>query len=81
MFAYTLFSAGLTLPVLFGFWKDRLGLNTGGAAAGMIGGSAVVVAAQLAGWSSDLVVAGGLGSSCVLLFAFSILTRRRGTSE
>ena len=79
MFAYTLFSAGLTLPVLFGFWKDKLRLKAAGAAAAMLGGAAAVIATQLAGWHANLVVASGLGSSCALLFAFSLLTHRRGT--
>ncbi len=76
-FAYTLFSAGLSLPVLLGFWRDKLRLNTAGAAASMLGGAGAVVLATVARWPAELVTAGGLGSSCALLFAVSFVTRRR----
>jgi len=76
MFAYTLFSAGLALPLLFGFWRARLRLNTAGAAASMVGGAAVVLAGTAAGWPPELVTSGGLAASCVLLFAVSLIGRR-----
>jgi SSS family solute:Na+ symporter len=77
-FAYTLFSAGLTVPVLFGFWRERLRLTKAGASASMLGGAATVIVAQAAGWGPDQIVAGGLGISCALLFLVSFLTHGSG---
>lgn len=80
-FAYTLFSAVLTLPILFGFWKSRLRLTTAGAAAAMGGGAVVVLATQISGWGVEQVIVGGLASSSILLFAVSLITHRRGSSK
>ncbi|HUX08804.1 MAG TPA: sodium:solute symporter family protein [Acidobacteriota bacterium] len=74
-FAYAFFSAGLTLPVLFGFWRERLGLNTAGAAASMAGGAIAVILGRVSGYSSELVSAGGLAASLILLFAVSNIWR------
>jgi solute:Na+ symporter, SSS family len=38
MWAYTIFTAGVILPIAFGFFKDRLKLTAGGALAAIIGG-------------------------------------------
>ncbi len=75
LFAYAFFSAGLTLPVLFGFWRERLGLNTAGAAASMAGGAIAVILGKVSGLSSELVSVGGLAASLILLFAVSYLWR------
>jgi SSS family solute:Na+ symporter len=71
LFAYAFFSAGLTLPLILGFWRDRLKLNTAGAAASMAGGAAAVVIGRVAALPAELVSAGGLATGLVLLFGVS----------
>lgn len=74
-FAYTLFSAGLTIPVLLGFWRHTLRLNTAGAVAAMLGSALAVLSGTALGWQAEYVTACGLGTSCILLFAVSLSTR------
>ena len=47
LLAYTVYSAGVILPVLFGFFKDRLKLNSAGAMASLIGGGGLALYAKL----------------------------------
>jgi len=77
VFAYSLFSAALTIPILFGFWRARLGLTSSGAAAAMLGGAATVVLCTLAGLPGQNGSLGGLAVSCLLLFGVSALARRQ----
>ena len=71
LFAYTLFSVSLVLPILFGFWRKRLLLNRIGAIAAMAGGAAIVILGTTLGWPSTTVTLAGLGSCVVLLFCGS----------
>jgi len=70
-FAYTLFSAALTLPILLGFWRHRLRISTLGAGAAMAGGAITVVVSTLMGLPAAWVPGVGLGTCCALLFAVS----------
>jgi SSS family solute:Na+ symporter len=74
-FAYAFFSACLTLPVILGFWRDSLKLNTAGAAAAMAGGAIAVIAGKVVVLPAEMVSAGGLAAGLVLLFAVSYLWR------
>lgn len=47
MFAYTIFAAGVIIPVFFGFYKDKLNVNSIGALSAMIGGGAVALISKL----------------------------------
>jgi len=72
MIAYTVFTGGLLLPVMAGFFKDRLGLTSSGALAALVGGGATAI---LIGQKYPLL---GMAVSAVLLFGVSWLERRFG---
>lgn len=72
-FAYTLFSAALTLPILLGFWRHRLRISTLGAGAAMAGSAITVVVSTLMGLPAVWVPGVGLGTCCALLFAVSFV--------
>ncbi|MHC1630987.1 MAG: sodium:solute symporter family protein [Methanotrichaceae archaeon] len=63
--AYTVFAGGLILPVIAGFYKDRLGLTSEGALAALVGGGTV---ALLFGQRWPLL---GMAVSALLLFGVS----------
>jgi SSS family solute:Na+ symporter len=69
MIAYTVFTSGLLLPVITGFYKERLGITSSGALAALVGGG---VTAILLGQSYPLM---GMAVSAVLLFGISWLER------
>lgn len=77
LFSYTLFSVSLVPPILLGFWRDRLKITRSGAIAAMVTGALVVLIAQIAGLVPDLVMLAGLVSSCILLFAISLISRKK----
>ncbi|MGB7545915.1 MAG: sodium:solute symporter family protein, partial [Methanothrix sp.] len=72
MIAYTVFTGGLLLPVVAGFFKDRLGLTPSGALAALVGGGATAI---LIGQKYPLL---GMAVSAVLLFGVSWPERRFG---
>jgi SSS family solute:Na+ symporter len=67
MKAYTIFTSGLLVPVLAGFYREKLNLTSTGALAALAGGGGTAV---LLGQKYPLL---GLGVSAVLLFAVSWL--------
>ncbi|VVB72230.1 Sodium:solute symporter family protein [uncultured archaeon] len=67
--AYNVFTSGLLLPVVCGFYKERLGLTSSGALSALIGGGAT---ALLAGQSYPLL---GMAVSALFLFGVSWLER------
>lgn len=67
LIAYTVFTGGLLVPVIAGFYKDRLGLTSTGALAALVGGG---IAAILFGQTYPLL---GMAVSAVLLFTVSRL--------
>lgn len=73
---YTIFTGGMLVPVVAGFYKDQLGLTPTGALAAMIGGGAAALAY---GHSYPLA---GMCVSAVLLLLVSFLDRslKRGSS-
>jgi SSS family solute:Na+ symporter len=86
LLAYTIFTSGIVVPVVAGFYKDRLKLNSAGAIAAIIGGGGTALAInrlQAAGWLEvqhlELV---GFGVCIVLLFGVSLITGgRRGNRD
>ncbi|MDD2836637.1 MAG: sodium:solute symporter family protein, partial [Methanothrix sp.] len=70
LIAYTVFTSGLLLPTVAGFYKERLGLTSGGALCALVGGGTT---ALFLGQSRPLL---GMAVSGVLLLAVSYLERR-----
>jgi SSS family solute:Na+ symporter len=80
LFAYTIFTCGLVVPVIAGFYKDKLKVTPLGALFALIGGGVVGLLGKIPGL--DIPIKGDLGligfaASAVLLFAVSYLGRRR----
>jgi len=69
LMAYTVFSSGLLLPVVAGFYRERLRLTSDGALAGLIGGGAAALM-----WGQDYPLL-GLAVSAALLFSVSWLKK------
>jgi len=80
LFAYTIFTCGLVVPVIAGFYKDRLKVTPQGALAALIGGGIVGLMGKIPGLNvplkGDLGLI-GFAVSAVLLFGVSFLTKKR----
>lgn len=74
LFAYTIYTSGVILPVLFGFFKDRLKVTTVGALAALIGGGATGLISKL--WAIKYLDLGALLLSGVLLLVVSFIDNR-----
>ncbi|MDD1760916.1 MAG: sodium:solute symporter family protein [Methanothrix sp.] len=70
LIAYTVFTSGLLLPVIAGFFKDRLGLTPNGALAALVGGGATAI---FLGQKYPLL---GMAVSAAFLLGASWLDRR-----
>jgi SSS family solute:Na+ symporter len=68
--AYSIFTGGMLVPTIAGFYRDRLGVRPKGAFCSLIGGGTV---ALLIGKSYPLA---GMAVSFILLFAVSFIDRR-----
>lgn len=80
LFAYTIFTCGLVVPVIAGFYKDRLKVTPRGALAALIGGGVIGLMGKIPGLDIPLKEDLGLigfAVSAVLLFGVSFLTRKR----
>jgi len=69
LLAYTIYSAGLVIPILFGFHAERLGLNAAGAMIAIAGGGVTGLILKLSGYSGLLLCT--IPLSVALLFAGS----------
>ena len=80
LFAYTVYTSGLILPVIAGFYKDRLKVTPAGALAAVIGGGSAALVIKLFGISTLLGVKylelGGLLFGALLLFVVSLIDNR-----
>jgi SSS family solute:Na+ symporter len=80
LFAYTVFTCGLVVPVIAGFYKYKLRVTPQGALAALIGGGTIGLIGKIPGLEiplkGDLGLI-GFGASGVLLFGVSYLGRRR----
>ncbi|MCK9566855.1 MAG: hypothetical protein M0Q43_12510 [Methanothrix sp.] len=70
LIAYTVFTSGLLLPVVAGFYRDRLGLTPSGALAALIGGGLTAI---FLGQTYPML---GMAVSAVFLFGVSWLERQ-----
>ena len=80
MFAYTIFTCGLVVPVVAGFYKEKLKVTPRGALAALIGGGVIGLIGKIPGL--DIPLKGDLGLigfavSGVLLFGVSFLDLKR----
>jgi SSS family solute:Na+ symporter len=74
LFAYTVYTSGLILPVLAGFYKDKLKVTPVGALAAIIGGGGVALVSKL--MAIKYLDLGSLLLSGVLLFLVSYIDNR-----
>jgi SSS family solute:Na+ symporter len=80
LFAYTVFTCGLVVPVIAGFYKGKLKVTPQGALVALIGGGIIGLLGKIPGL--DIPLKGDLGLvgfavSAILLFGVSFLTRKR----
>jgi len=82
LLAYTVFTSGVVIPVLAGFYRDRLRVNSAGAIAAIVGGGGTALAINRLQAADMLHVERlelvGLGVCVVLLFGVSWLVRAAG---
>jgi SSS family solute:Na+ symporter len=74
LFAYTVFTGGVIIPVLAGFYKDKLKLTSVGAIFAIVGGGLAALLSKLA--AIPYLDIGSLLISLVLLFLVSYIDRR-----
>ncbi|MFC1847113.1 sodium:solute symporter [Chloroflexota bacterium] len=74
LFAFTVYTGGIILPVLAGFYKDKLKVNATGALIALIGGGSAALVSKI--WSIKYLDLAALLICAVLLFAASFLSRR-----
>lgn len=71
LLGYTVYSAGLVVPILMGFYVDRFGLNAAGAVTAVMGGGISGLTMKLGGYDSLLLYT--IPLSAVLLFVGSYI--------
>jgi len=74
LFAYTVYTCGVTLPVMAGFYKNRLGVTPLGALAALIGGGSIGLISKL--FDIKYLDLGALLISGLLLFVVSFIDNR-----
>ena len=82
LFAYTIFTCGLVVPVIAGFYREKLKLSPLGALAALIGGGLVGLTGKIPALAIPLKEDLGLigfGVSAILLFGVSLLHRKRSS--
>ncbi|HUX48732.1 MAG TPA: sodium:solute symporter family protein [Dehalococcoidia bacterium] len=82
LFAYTVFTCGLVVPVIVGFYKHKLKVTPRGALAALIGGGIIGLLGKIPGL--DIPLKGDLGLigfavSAILLFGVSLLDPKRSS--
>ncbi len=88
LFAFTVYTCGVTLPVIFGFFKDKLRITPNGALAALIGGGGLGLFSKMTSYIDDWFNLDGtlasikhlelwaLGLSVLLLFLISFIDNR-----
>lgn len=71
---YSVFVAGLIIPIICGFYQKQLKVNSAGAVASMIGGGSITLIGNLLHYQYSILF--GLGISILLLFLSSFLMKR-----
>lgn len=74
LFAYTVYTAGIILPVIIGFYKDRLRVTPLGALVAIIGGGVAALTSKIL--EIEYLDLGSLGISVSLLFLVSFWDNR-----
>jgi len=74
LFAYTIYTCGLILPVIAGFYKDKLKVTSAGALAAIVGGGSTALASKL--FDITYLDLGGLLISGLLLFLVSFVDNK-----
>jgi SSS family solute:Na+ symporter len=74
LFAYTVYTCGVIMPVIFGFYRNRLKITSNAALTAIIGGGATALISKI--WSIKYLDLGGLAFSIVLLIAVSAIENR-----
>jgi len=82
LFAYTIFTCGLVVPVIAGFYKEKLKVTPQGALAALIGGGVTGLMGKIPGL--DIPLKGDLGLigfavSAILLFGVSFLDLKKSS--
>lgn len=82
LFAYTIFTCGVVIPVIAGFYKERLKVTPQGALAALIGGGVIGLLGKIPGL--DIPLKGdlpllGFAVSAILLFGVSFIKRKTGS--
>lgn len=82
LFAYTIFTCGLVVPVIAGFYKEKLKVTPRGALAALIGGGVIGLMGKIP--ALDIPLKGDLGLigfavSAILLFGVSYLDLKRSS--
>jgi len=73
LLAYTIFTSGIVIPVLAGFYREKLRVNSLGALAAIVGGGATALVVKLK--DIDNLELLGLGVCVLLLFGVSWIAR------
>jgi SSS family solute:Na+ symporter len=74
LFAYTIYTSGVILPTIAGFYKDKLKVTSKAALIAIIGGGIAGLASKI--WSVKYLDLGALFLSLFLLFAVSVVENR-----
>ncbi|MFC2063387.1 hypothetical protein ACFLS8_05560, partial [Chloroflexota bacterium] len=74
LFAYTIYTAGIILPVIFGFYKTKLRITSTGALAALIGGGSLGLVSKITG--IQYLDLGALAFGVFLLFVVSFIDNR-----
>lgn len=74
LFAYTIYTAGVVLPVIAGFYKDKLKVTSMGALAAIIGGGSAALISKI--FEIKYLDLGALFISGLLLFLVSFIDNR-----
>ncbi len=77
--AYTIFSGGLILPIIAGFYRKKIGVNSNGALAGLIGGGTAAMSWKILNIPAPDPIIAGMGTCAILLFAVSKLVPENRT--
>lgn len=71
MFAYTIFTGGVILPVIAGYYRKKLRVTSNAALAAIIGGGMAALASKL--WHITYLDIGALGISLLLMVIVSVI--------
>jgi solute:Na+ symporter, SSS family len=74
LFAYTVYTCGVILPVIFGFYRTKLKITSNAALIAIIGGGCAALVNKI--WGIKYLDLGGLAVSLVLLIAVSTVENR-----